>query len=782
MVAAKAAQLKSLKTKKMQELKQQVEAIRSSGLFDDKWYLAEYSDVAALGMDPVEHYLTIGAQLHRNPSRQFDTQSYLVSNPDVAAAEINPLLHYVLFGRAEGRGISAVASSLRPGASEAEKKLAKVKGGINRGNGSEAVIRGWLAEIGSPLPRKAVLVFDETYKMELQAATFRADLKKALINDGKHAFEVAVPQGYIDGKPHNLKLVDQATQKVVGQCDIIWQQTRRFKDFTGFLADSAVSPMINAPFREEDKRCFAAMENVAKSLAQKAVSVENQVTVSVVMPVHNRLATVQAAIDSVLTQTYTNFELVIVDDGSADGSYELMQGIDDARIRLVRLDQCGGVSAARNEALRRSTGKYIAYLDSDNTWDERYLAAMVGSFVELPDAIATYSGQLLFRGEQEQPFAARFGSFNSSLLANRNYIDLNAFCHTRAVYQKIGGFDTDLRRYVDWDLIMRMSEEGAIYSVPVLLSNYYYEKAENTITGNDGFSHFLDVVRQKRTDRMAARRKLAQSQPLQRGISIIIPSYESLDDLRECLDSIFQLNSDKLEIIVVDNASSQPVVGFLQQMREAGNIKFIANKTNFGFTHAVNQGIALAAPENDVMLLNNDALLIPGALEALQKSSYSLAQCGLVVPQQVLPGGTKTIAEHVPFANPNFDCDVNLSAHHANIINPSLFSNGQVTEIGFAPFFCVYIKRDVLKVTGLLDAEYGRHYRSDRIFCDHVRHILGLRIYHIADAIVIHKLQKATDSLRGGETKTAEFDLMFKKNQWGPLARDLGYRTAPWDV
>lgn len=766
----------------MEELKQQIEVLQSSGLFDSNWYLNEYADVSALAMDPVEHYLTIGARILRNPSRNFDTQSYLVSNPDVSAAGINPLVHYILFGKKEGRSVSASLQPSRPPIVVEEKKAIKVKGGINRANGSETVIKGWLAEIGSPLPRKGILVFDNSYRLEVTASIFRADLKKNLINEGKHAFEVVVPSGYVDGKPHNLQLIDAATQKVVGQCEVTWQQTRRFKDFAGFLADSVVAPMINAPFREEDKRCFAAMENIARSLAQKAVTVEDSVKVSVIMPVHNRITTVQAAIDSVLCQTYPNFELVIVDDGSSDGSYELMQEMRDPRIKLTRLEQCRGVSAARNEALGRATGEYIAYLDSDNTWDDRYLAAMVGAFVELPDAVATYSGQLLFRGEQTSPFAVRFGSFNGSLLANRNYIDLNAFGHTRAIYEKIGGFDTNLRRYVDWDLIIRISESGSIYSVPVLLSNYFYGKAENTITGNDAFNHYHEVVRENREKRLRAKTRMVSELILTRKVSVIIPSYEALSDLRECIESVLKLALDNVEIIVVDNNSSHEVVSYLEQMAHDGKIKFIANSVNYGFTYAVNQGIAISSSDSDIVLLNNDALVTPGALEALQNASYELPECGLAVPQQVLPGGTKTISDHVPFANPSFDCNVNLSAHHSNVINAPIFSNGLITEIAFAPFFCVYIKREVLNVAGMLDAEYGRHYRSDRIYCDYIRHILKKKIYHIAESVVFHKLQKATDGLRVKDGDKTEFDLMFHKNKWGALGTILGFREAAWDM
>lgn len=82
------------------------EALRKSGLFDERYYLEQYPDVKMLGMDPVEHYLWIGTTLGRNPSAQFSTCKYLDWHKDVAAANINPLLHYVKAGRSEGRRIA----------------------------------------------------------------------------------------------------------------------------------------------------------------------------------------------------------------------------------------------------------------------------------------------------------------------------------------------------------------------------------------------------------------------------------------------------------------------------------------------------------------------------------------------------------------------------------------------------------------------------------------------------------------------------------------------------
>ena len=82
-------------------------AIQRSGLFDETWYAVEYPDVKLLGMDPIEHYLWVGARIGRNPSKEFNSSHYLLANPDVVAAGINPLLHYIRWGLQEGRTIRA---------------------------------------------------------------------------------------------------------------------------------------------------------------------------------------------------------------------------------------------------------------------------------------------------------------------------------------------------------------------------------------------------------------------------------------------------------------------------------------------------------------------------------------------------------------------------------------------------------------------------------------------------------------------------------------------------
>lgn len=743
--------------------------------FDADWYARHYPDVALTGLPPLEHYRLYGKLLGR-PSHgpRGDVSDVVANRPE---------------SRLVAQGLSPALAG-----SQADEGNA-IAGGLNIKLDDAPVVRGWLARLGSEMPRVALIVIDDSHELEALCGSYREDLARNGINRGMHAFDVVVPLYLLDGRPHRVVLMDKATKKVVASEAASWRLDRRFSDFSGFLAESLVSPVVHAPFREEDKRCFATMDCLATRLAELAKGVEEDILVSVVMPVHNRAHCVSSAVASVLSQTYRNLEIIVVDDGSTDNTLEVLNRFDDPRIVVVRSPECEGVSKARNRALAAARGSIICYLDSDNAWDDRYTAAMVGAFQHLPDAQALYGGQLLFRGNHAQPFACRFGSYNKSLLANRNYIDLNAFCHKREVIALVGGFDETLRRFVDWDLILRVSERCAMYSVPVLLSWYYFDRASNTLTNADGLMGDIDKVREKRRIRLQAdavgmavgarRAKAAAVAPFPANrVSIVIPSYESLTDLQSCIAAIAGQKSPLIrEVIVVDNASGEPVRRYLRELAEQGAVRLILNEVNYGFTYAVNQGLEVAADSDDVVILNNDAILAPGAIDAMREAAYALPECGMVVPRQILPGGTPTMTHHVPYADPAFECDVNVSFHHGNVLNPPVFHDGDAIELSFAPFCCAYIKREVLTLAPALDAEHGRHYRSDRIYCDYIRHAFRFRIYQAAKASVRHSLQRSAAALRDkADGPDSEYDMICVKNAWtGELGETLGYRTAPWD-
>ncbi|MBE9040712.1 glycosyltransferase, partial [Oscillatoriales cyanobacterium LEGE 11467] len=197
---------------------------------------------------------------------------------------------------------------------------------------------------------------------------------------------------------------------------------------------------------------FAKSEAGLKVLTTPA----NPPLVSIIMPTFNRSYIIPEAIQSAIEQTYPNWELLICDDGSTDGTEDAIADFKDVRIRYFKRPKANG-SVARNFGLKQAKGAYIAYLDSDNIWHPQHLQVCVNSLVSKTEFKCTYTwaidsefddGRWDLKGTYCQPF-------NYDKLLERNYIDLNSFCHHRSVYEACGGFDESLLRLQDWDLVLR---------------------------------------------------------------------------------------------------------------------------------------------------------------------------------------------------------------------------------------------------------------------------------------------------------------------------------------
>ena len=192
--------------------------------------------------------------------------------------------------------------------------------------------------------------------------------------------------------------------------------------------------------------------------------------VSVVMPAFNREATIGAAIRSVLAQSHDRLELIVVDDGSSDGTAAVVESFADPRVRLVR-GAHGGVSAARNLGLDQARGDIIAYLDSDNRWVPWFIAVMLRALAG-EDAAVGYSA-ISMRDDLGHLTGYRGAAFDWQACLTRNYVDLNCFVHARAILEEVGGFDPGLRRMVDWDLILRATKGRRVVYAPFVGCDYF---------------------------------------------------------------------------------------------------------------------------------------------------------------------------------------------------------------------------------------------------------------------------------------------------------------------
>ena len=501
-----------------------------------------------------------------------------------------------------------------------------------------------------------------------------------------------------------------------------------FHDFDEYLIESYVFPLVRPPFSDEAKRCFSVMENVASYLISKVENSKDHPLISVIMPVYNRKDVVMNAIDSVLAQTYDNFELIVVDDASTDGTTELLKKIHHDKVKVIFHEKNKYASGARNTGLKHSNGEYIAYLDSDNLLDERYLAATVGAFLELPDAGGIYSAQYRYETYDSKPFAIQFGSLNKSLLHNHNFVDMNCFAHRRDVYEDLGGFDETLKGADDWELILKISNYYKIYSVPFLLSKCYLGVVDNRVS--DLVPTDMDKIRSQNEVLPTKRGTLDKK------VSIIIPIYNSLGNIKDCISSILSFDLKNLNIFVSCNITSININEYLGDFKHNPNIRIIESHLE-GFTNALNQAICVIDSDSDILVLHQDAILTEGALETMQEYAYKLDDCGLVVSQQVLKNGS-AIKNHVPYAHDDYWCDITPSKFYKNIHKVPMFHDGEVLELKVAPFFCTYIKREVFNEFSGFDPELGLHFHSMRLFSEYIRNILGLKIFHVSRAVVIH--------------------------------------------
>jgi tetratricopeptide (TPR) repeat protein len=199
--------------------------------------------------------------------------------------------------------------------------------------------------------------------------------------------------------------------------------------------------------------------------------------VSLIVPVYNGEAFIAQAIDSVLAQTYPHWELIVVDDGSTDGTSAVLSRFADGRIRCIHQAN-QGLAATRNAGIALARGQFLTFLDADDTWEpaflERCLAVLTAD--ESLAAVYTYSRHIDPKGNvlpQPADECVPCDQLRDRLLEG-GFFAVAAVLARAAVVRQVGMFDTGLegRGTEDWDLWLRISERFPMGCIPELLANY----------------------------------------------------------------------------------------------------------------------------------------------------------------------------------------------------------------------------------------------------------------------------------------------------------------------
>ncbi len=193
---------------------------------------------------------------------------------------------------------------------------------------------------------------------------------------------------------------------------------------------------------------------------------------SVIIPTFNRQPWIQTAVRSVLSQTCPHFELIVIDDGSTDGTGEWLGGLEDKRVRVIRQEN-RGVAGARNRGLDAARADWMAFLDSDDRWLEPKLRRTLEEVRRCPETKIFHTEELWFKGDRrvypkEKHRKPQGWVYRRAL--RLCCISISTAVVHRRVFDEVGGFDESLPACEDYDFWLRATSRFPVRLIPEALT------------------------------------------------------------------------------------------------------------------------------------------------------------------------------------------------------------------------------------------------------------------------------------------------------------------------
>jgi glycosyltransferase involved in cell wall biosynthesis len=196
---------------------------------------------------------------------------------------------------------------------------------------------------------------------------------------------------------------------------------------------------------------------------------EKSPVISIIIPAYNAAGFILETLHSVFQQTFRDFEVIVVNDGSTDNTLEVLASVTDPRMRVIT-KQNQGVCAARNTGIQAARGEYLAFLDNDDLWTPDKLEAQLNALKSNPKAGVAYSWTKPFYTNSDKVCEATpyyfIGDVYNDLL-QENFIGHGSnILATRAAVESVGGYDEQLPYVADWDFCLRLAAKWEYALVP----------------------------------------------------------------------------------------------------------------------------------------------------------------------------------------------------------------------------------------------------------------------------------------------------------------------------
>lgn len=371
--------------------------------------------------------------------------------------------------------------------------------------------------------------------------------------------------------------------------------------------------------------------------------------ISIIISTYNRPEKLKRAIESVQAQTFTDWELIVVHDEGL----QTYRNDPNSKISHVYDDHFGNDTRPKNTGIKAATGQYIAFLDDDNTWREDHLQILVKALDDNPQVAMVYGDRWVTNettGKRQLGIAL---DFQPAHLAQQNYIDTSDVLVRREALFSVGGFDERYKKYVDWNLWLRMEKYGYTFKrIPLIITDYYINSdGKSAKTMSDAEKKFLDETGGFKNlpdwNALDLEIELPYLGPVKEPkVAIFSLTYDRLKYTKACFQSLRKTAGYEYDHFVVDNGSKDGTAEWLEKS-DAKHIHY--NGINQGISRGSNQALeAILLGEYDIIVkVDNDCFFETDGWLAkmveIWKSNHLLAMSPYINGLRDNPGGAMRV-------------------------------------------------------------------------------------------------------------------------------------------
>jgi glycosyltransferase involved in cell wall biosynthesis len=363
--------------------------------------------------------------------------------------------------------------------------------------------------------------------------------------------------------------------------------------------------------------------------------------VTVLMSVYNGELFLRESIESILNQTFNDFEYLIINDGSTDSSKDIIESYNDSRIVLYNNEKNRGLTKSLNIGIHRARGVYIARQDADDVSHPERLGkevqflsgkpqyAAVGCCINIIDKKSRIKGSI------HKPIS---NDVIHDILKRNNCIAHGSVLIKKRCLFEVDLYDESLGAAQDYDLFMRLSEKYKLANLPDLLYSWRNQSG-NVSAKNRQLQNLCVKIAQDKSwrrkrgtfENLNSKETNPTSNPKPL-FSLLMANYNNADFIREAIQSVIDQKFKDWELIIVDDFSEDISVQIIMEFLDNKRIRFTRNKQNIGYIATLEKLISMSNA-NVFGILDSDDVLFSDAIEIMFDAHRKNSGCGLIHSQ-----------------------------------------------------------------------------------------------------------------------------------------------------